>query len=129
LDIVPSLIERNRRQHPQWRFEVADATRDPLPRADLVLCRDLLVHLSFADARAVLRNVRRSGASYLLTTTFPSRTENAEILSGEWRPLNLELPPFSLPPPLQMITEGSDEADGAFADKSLALWRVEDVPA
>jgi 2-polyprenyl-3-methyl-5-hydroxy-6-metoxy-1,4-benzoquinol methylase len=60
IDIVPSLIEVNRervaRGELSGRFLVADITRDVLPRADVILCRDCLVHLSFLNiARAVAR--------------------------------------------------------------------------
>ncbi|MFD0660266.1 methyltransferase domain-containing protein [Thermocatellispora tengchongensis] len=46
-DIVPALVEANRARHagPGRSFELLDLTRDPLPRADVVLCRDCLVHL------------------------------------------------------------------------------------
>src|SRR6478752_4668520 len=60
VDIVPSLIDANRarvaRGELAGRFLVADVTRDPLPRADVILCRDCLVHLGFQNiARAVAR--------------------------------------------------------------------------
>ena len=41
----------------------------------------------------------RSGIPYLLTTTFPGAAANEEIVTGDWRVLNLEAPPFGLPPP------------------------------
>jgi hypothetical protein len=61
---------------------------------------------------------------YLLTTTFPDHDQNEDVEDGDWRLLNLELPPFSLPKPLAIFTEHCEEEGGAFADKSLALWRV-----
>jgi hypothetical protein len=48
---------------------MCDLTRDPLPKVDLVLCRDCLVHLSFDDIYESLDNLRRSGSMLLLTTT------------------------------------------------------------
>jgi len=47
----------------------------------------------------VLRNIRRSGSAYLLVTTFPDRKENVDIITGNWRPLNMEKPPFNFPRP------------------------------
>jgi hypothetical protein len=44
VDIVPELIERNRRQYPGRKFLLADIVSDDLPPADLILCRDALVH-------------------------------------------------------------------------------------
>ncbi len=71
VDIVPALIEDNRRRyrHFNWKFEVADLIKDPLPTADAVLCRDALIHLSLADISRALSNIRRSGAKYLLATS------------------------------------------------------------
>lgn len=123
-DIVAPLIEANRRRHarPGVEFQVLDLIRDRLPAVDLVLCRDCLVHLSFAQAQQALANIAASGARYLLTTTFTGRAENADIPTGKWRALNLQRPPFDLPPPLEIINERCTEKDGRYADKSLGLW-------
>ncbi len=128
-DIVAPLIDANRRRHarPGVEFQVLDLTRDRLPTVDLVLCRDCLVHLSFAQAQQALANIAASGARYLLTTTFTGRSENADIPTGKWRALNLQRPPFNLPPPLELINERCTEKDGRYADKSLGLWPVADL--
>jgi len=110
------------------RFLQCDVTADPLPQADVVLCRDCLVHLTFADIFRAFANLKRSGSRYLLTTTFLELDANADIVTGDWRPLNLERPPFSLPPPETCIIEGCTEADGAYADKALALWEIASLP-
>jgi len=126
-DIVPELVERNRVRYPERRFVPLDLTCDPLADADLILCRDCLVHLSFCNIEAALRNMKTCDARFLLTTTFPELEKNADIADGDWRPLNLERPPFSFPPPLRLIAEGCTECGGAYDDKSLGLWRLEDL--
>lgn len=129
-DLLPELVEANRRQHggPGRRFLALDLTSATLPAADLLLCRDCLVHFSFADIGRALRNVRRSGIAWLLTTTFPAEPANLDIVTGDWRPLNLQLPPFAFPPPVELLNEQCTECDGAFADKSLGLWRADELP-
>jgi hypothetical protein len=129
-DVVPDLVARNRELYsgPRRRFITLDLTADALPRADVIMCRDCLPHLSFADALTVLANLRRSNAQYLLTTTYTERQENYDCATGCWRPLNLQRPPFNLPPPLKLINEGCTEGDGVLADKSLGLWRLADLP-
>jgi hypothetical protein len=106
-------------------FLVLDLTRDRLPPADLLLCRDCLVHLSFADLRLALANVVGSGIPYILTTTFPGAETNEDIVTGDWRVLDLERAPFHLPVPVRILNEGCTEGEGTFSDKSLGLWRTE----
>lgn len=128
VDLVPDLIARNEKLAlPGRRFLVADFTRDDLPPADLVLTRDTLVHYDFATALRALANLRRTGARWLLATTFPDRRANGDSDLGGWRPLNLTLQPFAFPPPLRLIREGCTEQGGAYRDKSLGLWRMEDL--
>lgn len=129
-DIVPALIAENQRRHgsARRRFMVLDLTTDPLPRAELVLCRDGLPHLAHADVLAALANVRASGARWLLTTTYCGvQRSNPDIVSGDWRPLDLEKPPFSLPPPARAWPEPLDER--GYEDKRLALWPADALPA
>jgi SAM-dependent methyltransferase len=130
LDVVPEIIDRNRRLHSSATrdFQVRDITTDPLPRADLIFCRDCLVHLPLRDVRRALDNFARSGATYLLTTTFVSRTANPEIPLGDWRPLNLQQAPFDWPPPLREIDERCPPDRGDYADKRLGLWRLAPAP-
>jgi SAM-dependent methyltransferase len=129
-DLLPDLIGPLAANHTDahHEFRVLDLTRDPLPPADLLLCRDCLVHLSYADIGRALANIARSGIPYLLTTTFPATEENEDVVTGDWRLLNLERAPFSFPPPLELLNEHCTEGDGRFADKSLGLWRVDELP-
>jgi hypothetical protein len=128
VDIVAPLIARVSRQHGNEHrtFLCADFTRDALPRADVILCRDALVHLSFADIRAALRNFRRSGSRYLLTTTFIAHERNQNCRTGGWRMLNLERAPFRFPPPLALVDERL-LMDGRDSGKRLALWTLESL--
>lgn len=129
-DIVPDLVAQNSRRYrgPGRRFRYLNLSRDPLPRADVVLCRDGLVHLGYPQIFRAFANLRRSGSTYLLATTFLELDANTEIDTGDWRPLNLCLPPFALPKPLAVIVEQWTAGDGAYADKALGLWRVADLP-
>jgi hypothetical protein len=123
VDIVEELVERNRRAFPSGRrFECRDLVTDSLPQADVILCRDCLVHLPSEEVKKVIRNFIASGATWLLTTTFPAQNDNKDVRWSGWRPLNLQLPPFSLPAPHRLINERCTENDGQYADKSLALW-------
>ena len=130
-DIVPQLIEMNQRKYsrPGRAFGLLDVVKDPLPRADLVFSRDLLVHLSERDIRSALENIFNSGAKYLVATTFTSRDKNVDIETGQWRTLNLQRPPFFFPPPIRLINERCPEGGGLWADKCLGVWKVSDLKA
>lgn len=126
-DLLPELISGNTKyERPNRRFEVLDLLRSPLPKVDLILCRDCLVHFSNDYVKQALKNMQSSGSRYLLTTTFPKQPANPDIVTGHWRPVNLELPPFSLPAPLALIDEKVTWPDRP-ADKSLGLWRLQEI--
>jgi SAM-dependent methyltransferase len=135
-DLVEAVVAANRARHaaPGREFVRVDLTTGPLPAvdgapADAVLCRDCLVHLSYANVARVIDVVRASRARWLIATTFPARAENRDVVDGDWRPLNLERAPFGFPPPAAVLVEGCEEEGGAYADKALAAWAVADLPA
>ena len=126
-DIVPALVERNISAYTSEniRFFIADVIRDDLPKVDLILSRDCFVHLSDKHVLRAIENIKRSNSGLLLTTTFPEH-QNSNIVTGSWRPINLEREPFSFPVPLSLINEGFHT--GEIGDKSLGLWRISDLP-
>ena len=131
VDIVPAIVSDLQRRAAagelKGSYRVADITRDPLPRADAVLCRDCLVHLSFAHIARAVRNLRRSGASWLITTTFAQLQTNHDCEDGDWRALNLCRPPFAWPAPAALLDECCDESGGGYRDKSLGAWRLDSI--
>lgn len=128
-DIVDSLIAELAARYtaPGRSFVVADLTVGPLPSADAILCRDCLVHLSDANIARAFDVIRTSGARYLLTTTYTAHDENRDVPDGDWRPINFVRPPYSLPAPIMSLVEGSTEYGDAHADKTLAVWRVDEL--
>ena len=130
-DIVPELIADNTSRFARdgISFRVIDLITGPIPRSDLVFVRDCLVHLSNEHVMAALKQIRISGSTFLLTTTFPDTKENTQIATGEWRAINLMIPPFSFPAPLKMIAEGAEDEKGQGHGKMLGLWRVADLSA
>lgn len=130
-DIVPDLIAQNQQKYSceTMEFIVLDITKtkDDLPQVDIILCRDCLVHLSFKDITSAIRNFKKSKSKYLVTTTFTGLSKNRDIITGQWRPINLQLPPFNFPEPIKLINEKCTEAGGKYSDKSLGLWKFDDV--
>lgn len=129
-DIVPKLVASNNAAFGSTSrsFVVLDMLAGNLPTVDCILCRDCLVHFSKEHVLTALANIKASGSRYLLTTTYPAQWRNLPIITGEWQPLNLQIAPFWLSAPLYLINENSSEYAGAYVDKSLALWRISDIP-
>jgi hypothetical protein len=125
VDIVADLIANNVACYgqPGRSFEVLDLVVDEIPNVDLILCRDCLIHLPQADVIHVLQNVVDSGSRYLATTTFTDRAKNADILAGDWRPINLQAYPFLLGEPRVVIPDGNE----VFPDKVIGVWAVADL--
>ena len=121
-DIVPEIIEANKIKYSDKNFINKNIIADKLPATDIVLCRDCFIHLRNAEIINVLQNFKRSGIRYLLASTYPVE-RNTEILTGHFRPVNLELPPFNLQAPLQKI---KDFPVGSTV-RYLGLWLLDDV--
>ena len=126
-DIAEDLITKNQKQFldKHREFRILDIVQDSLLKVDMILCRDCLVHLPFKDAVAALRNFQASGSTYLVTTTYPNLLErNKNIITGDWRPIDLELSPFNFPKPIYLFRENciSD-----LPQKCLAVWKLADL--
>ena len=123
VDIVPALIVRNPQlyQTVQRTFAVHDITKDRLPDADVILCRDCLIHLSFTSIKAAISNFKETSATHLLCTTHTTVTENTDCPDGSWRNLNLLLPPFNFPQPVKSLVEDVE------LGKCLGVWRLADL--
>ncbi len=124
-DIVQSLILEHQKNftNDNITFLHLDITKEPLPNADIWLCRDCLIHFSNKDIKRALTQFIDSSITYLLTTSYTESTANTNILTGEHRFLNLELPPFNFPKPDLYI----DDWIEGFEVKKLGLWRKETI--
>jgi SAM-dependent methyltransferase len=124
IDIVASVVAANQAAYGSRdrRFAVRDAVTDELPEGDVVLCREVLFHLSLDDAKNALCNMLAGERRYLLATTDRETNFNADIVTGDFRVLNLERRPFRFPPPLFEIPD----AAGA-PGRVIGLWKIADI--
>ncbi len=124
IDVVPEIIRGNQQRYAsaERAFLLADITRDPLPRADVVLCRHCLIHLPNRQVQAAIANFEKSGIQFLLATTFPALERNDDIWPGSFRPINLRSSPFNLPEPIAEIRDAANDDDPGAA--ILGLWRL-----
>jgi len=127
IDIVQELIERNIKIFgPTKEFRHLNLVENIIEKVDLIICRDMLAHLTDEQIFKVLRNFKQSGSKYILMTTNVFAQENTYIArTGDWRKLNLQLPPFNFPRPLALIEE--DVPFDWERGKQLALWFLDDL--
>lgn len=72
IDISPSIIEENRRAHPDWTFHCSSA-EVPVPGVSgrVVICQDMLFHvMDDAAYRQILRNLTRYAEEWLFIFTW-----------------------------------------------------------
>lgn len=126
-DIVDDVVNSNIKnfETPSRKFTKLDISYSLLPKVDLILCRDALVHFSYNDIKKSMKNFISSNSKYLLTTSFLNMENNVDITTGEWRKLNLLKPPFSFPEPIKIIYE--DSKDENSVGKALCLWKINDL--
>lgn len=124
-EVVPELVEALRVEHarPGRTFVVADAVFGTLPAAELILSRDLLIHLPNSYGVRALGNFCSAGATWLLSTTYPTVDHNEDVHLGGFRPVNLCLPPFNLHKPIELFKEMDDDNPRG-QGKSMGLWRL-----
>ena len=116
-DIVADLIEWNRQRFPDYEFQVLDITEHATPQADLILCKDLLLHIPHYAVVQALRNFKLSGSRYLLVTSV-SGADNSDLITdepGAFRHIDLCAAPFSLPSP-------------TWSSPYLSLWSLDTLP-
>ena len=122
-------------------FEHASLLNTSLPRADLIIARDILFHLNSAHISSALANFRRSNSSWLLTTTFPWVTSNKDLEPQSehylgfqaqphkpvwgYREVNLEIAPFDLGADgLESLEERWGDDEDATATRLLKLYAL-----
>jgi 2-polyprenyl-3-methyl-5-hydroxy-6-metoxy-1,4-benzoquinol methylase len=128
-DIVDGLIQENQVSYASStvKFKVLDATIDEIPKADLITCRSALFHLNNQEILETLENIKRSGARWLLTTSFTYRSfeVNSDIETGGFRRINLELDPFNLPSPVRTIFDLDGDSNNF--STALCLWDLDSM--
>jgi len=139
IDIVDALISQNQEKYFGFsaEFKCKNIIEEPLGiNSKLIVCRDLLVHLSLSDCLKTLHNLSKENSSYIALTTFTRTLENSDLVyppnssdSVRWRPLNLSLPPFNFGEPELLIDEKCQERDGdrVYDDKCLAIYKLDTI--
>jgi SAM-dependent methyltransferase len=129
LDISSEVVEANRTHETNGvSFGVLDVTSDPLPDADMMMCRDCLFHLKHQYKVAFFDNFLASSIPYLLTTSHTNINNMDLQRNGGFRHFNMQAAPFRFPEPLEIIIERDSEfsspkeALGDMNFRYMGLW-------
>jgi hypothetical protein len=130
VDIWKAVVEQNQNLYggtKNIQFLVSDIVNSSVPKADLIVCRDCLVHLSFQDGLRAIANFKSSGSRFLAATSYWDITENVDCTTGSWRKVNLEFPPYSLGSPIASIVERGPRCVYGADDygKLLRVWPLQ----
>ena len=127
-DIVPEVLAlaRENSPDPAYEFRIFDITTDAFPQADMWLCRDVLFHLSFANIWKALENFCRSDVAMMMVTTHTDADiVNRNILTGDFRHINLFKAPFSFPE--DMVIDRFADYAAPLPPRDMILIRREDL--
>jgi len=118
VDIVSEIININTKLYSTQKISFGrfNSFLVALTCYDLVLIRDVLVHYPFAEIEEFLKQF--SGCKVLMTH-FTDQESNRDIVTGAWRSLNMEIEPFNLGSPLEIIKD-----DFEVSNKTLSLWQL-----
>jgi hypothetical protein len=137
-DIVGELIVSNIEKYKtnKVQFSVIDVLNDEIPKADLLIVRDIIGHYPIEDGKKIVEKIINSGCKYLLSTTWYNvldskyylKHENSDVEYGRFYPVNLMSEPFNLPEP-ELIIEEDVVVDGYNLGnrKTLGFWNLEDL--
>lgn len=100
-DVVPTVINKNNTKFskPAITFECVDVINSDLPKADLMICKDVFQHLTNADISLIIKQLSKYKYCLITNDTSPDTltSDNPEILHrGSYRTLDLTKPPFNL---------------------------------
>ena len=123
-DVIEGMVNNNisNFKKPNINFQLLDVLNQLVRKSDLLICRDFLFHIGNSDICKILDNFRKSGCTYLLSTTFDYTTENLNKKSSDYssRPINLKISPFNMGEPIYTFVETAPENRG----RSMSLWKI-----
>jgi SAM-dependent methyltransferase len=105
VDVVPEVTRANTARFggPNVTFICSEVIEERVPRADLLLCKDVLQHWPNRAVRRFITRQRWLHRYMLLTNDVesvhsPEAMHNADIPMGHWRTIDLAQPPFRVRP-------------------------------
>jgi hypothetical protein len=131
-DVEPRMVQENAKKWPQHTWACNNLLNQVrVPKVDLILARQILIHFPNDYIHLVLDNFKLSGSTYLLASHWPEVDNDFtyDPNAGAWvgymeRPVNLEAPPFSLSAKLDAVREPPGPFGVLKDGHELALFRL-----
>ena len=72
IDISPTIITKNRKQHPDMTFICGDINTLELQKYDIVLCLNVIYHLMQDDIQPLIQKIYDAGTYHIFLTNWSS---------------------------------------------------------
>lgn len=98
-DVVDSVVRKNIIKHSDKNihFQLYSGNPDDLPKADLLIVKDVLQHLSHSSIHDVLKNLNKYKFCLITNCVNPfGETINSEIVDGDFSYLDIQSAPFNI---------------------------------
>lgn len=99
-DVVKHVVETNQQKYAKQnvRFIHENGLMTELPSADLLICKDVLQHLSLKNIKRFLKQTSKFKYCLITNDVHPHTltSDNPDIPNGSYRHLDLTAPPFNV---------------------------------
>ncbi|MBL4626653.1 MAG: class I SAM-dependent methyltransferase [Roseicyclus sp.] len=112
-DISKELVDQVKAEFrgPGRRFMHLDLATSKLPKCDMIMVRECLIHLIDPVRWQVIKNIHKAKIPYLLLTMDLVDRNIPLSENGQHRNFNPMMAPFNFPTPERYIAESSDDLD------------------
>jgi hypothetical protein len=111
VDIVKELIEANRIKYQNKNFSFINhdiVNFDTYRKFDLILIRDLFIHIQNSDIKKIIQNIEKMDFRYIALNSYNNKV-NDDVIVGKHRKVNLLIEPFNLNQPLEYFKDYEDD--------------------
>lgn len=112
IDIVDEIVESNKIKYEgsNIRFACLDILKlTLLPKCDLLILRDFIIHLPIEDINILLNLIKKSQVKLFAINSYSSVTSNTDVATGKHRKINLFTSPFNLSNPIYKFKDQESE--------------------
>lgn len=125
-DISKELVDDVQTEHagPGRTFKHLDLATDKLPKCDMIMVRECLIHLTDPMRWKVIKNIHKAKIPYLLLTMDLVDRNISLTENGQHSNFNPMMAPFNFPEPDRHIAESSDQVDlHDLTDADVGPWK------